>query len=241
MASNFHDIFGFLAIGVDVHKGLRPVPAPPGFIPELFAEVVAIHPFILGPGQKPTVKFNGVNSVVDGHTSYVSWPHLPIAPPNILFPIDLIFGTHSCWLPRSTVQIDGTMSTCAIAACVSTDLDCWEWAPIPSDLTLPQIAGIRGAINAPIDFYVEAPDNIGGFIRHFEIPELIRVTAPVYLKFGLRNAPDIYPAGTHIEGTALALSRERVRRAQIAMEMIARYAAGAVMSPLGAADLGIPA
>lgn len=112
---------------------------------------------------------------------------------------------------------------------------------IPSDLTLPQIAAIRGAIDVPIDFYVEAPDNIGGFIRHFEIPELIRVTAPIYLKFGLRNSPDIYPAGTHIEGTALALSRERVRRAQIAMEMIARYAPDAVMSPLGAADLGIPA
>lgn len=111
---------------------------------------------------------------------------------------------------------------------------------IPSDLTLPQIAGIRAALKAPIDFYVEAPDNIGGFIRHFEIPELIRVAAPVYLKFGLRNSPDIYPYGTHIENTALALSRERVRRAQIAMEMIGRYAAGAKMSPLGAADLGIP-
>ena len=111
---------------------------------------------------------------------------------------------------------------------------------IPSDLTLPQIAGIRAALRVPIDFYVEAPDNIGGFIRYFEIPDLIRVAAPVYLKFGLRNAPDIYPAGTHIETTALALSRERVRRAQIACEMIARYAPGAVMSPLGAADLGIP-
>lgn len=112
---------------------------------------------------------------------------------------------------------------------------------IPSDLTLPQIAAIRAAIDAPIDFYVEAPDNIGGFIRHFEIPELIRVAAPVYLKFGLRNAPDIYPAGTHIENTVLALSRERVRRAQIAMEIIARYAPQAVRSPLGSPDLGIPA
>ncbi|MCC6587571.1 MAG: U32 family peptidase [Bryobacterales bacterium] len=111
---------------------------------------------------------------------------------------------------------------------------------IPSDLSLPQIASIRAAIDAPIDFYVEAPDNLGGFIRHFEIPELIRVAAPIYLKFGLRNAPDIYPAGTHIEGTALALSRERVRRAQIAKEIIQRYACSAVMSPLGAADLGIP-
>jgi Peptidase family U32 len=102
---------------------------------------------------------------------------------------------------------------------------------IPSDLTIPQIAAIRAAIKAPIDFYVEAPDNIGGFIRYYEIPELIRVAAPIYLKFGLRNSPDIYPCGTHIENTALALSRERVRRAEIAMEMIARYCPDAVMSP----------
>jgi len=103
---------------------------------------------------------------------------------------------------------------------------------IPSDLSIPQIAGIRMAIQAPIDFYVEAPDNIGGFIRYFEIPELIRVAAPVYLKFGLRNSPDIYPSGTHIENTVLALSRERVRRAAIAMETIARYCPDAIMSPL---------
>jgi hypothetical protein len=111
---------------------------------------------------------------------------------------------------------------------------------IPSDLTIPQIAGIRAALRVPIDFYVEAPDNIGGFIRHFEIPEIIRVAAPVYLKFGLRNSPDIYPCGSHIENTAVALSRERVRRAQIAFEIIQRHCPGAKMSPLGARDLGIP-
>lgn len=102
---------------------------------------------------------------------------------------------------------------------------------IPSDLTIAQIAEIRQAIKAPIDFYVEAPDNIGGFIRYYEIADLIRVAAPVYLKFGLRNSPDIYPCGTHIENTAIALSRERVRRAKIACEFIERYARWAVMSP----------
>jgi len=112
---------------------------------------------------------------------------------------------------------------------------------IPSDLSIPQIAAIRAAIHAPIDFYVEAPDNIGGFIRYYEIAELIRVASPIYLKFGLRNAPDVYPSGTHIENTVVALSRERVRRAQIACEMIARYCQDAAMSPLRAADLGIPA
>jgi hypothetical protein len=103
---------------------------------------------------------------------------------------------------------------------------------IPSDLTIPQIAAIRMAIKAPIDFYVEAPDNIGGFIRYFEIPELIRVAAPIYLKFGLRNSPDIYPSGTHIENTVIALSKERVRRAALAMQTIARYCPQAVMSPV---------
>jgi hypothetical protein len=106
---------------------------------------------------------------------------------------------------------------------------------IPSDLTIEQIAEIRQAIKAPIDFYVEAPDNIGGFIRYYEIPDLIRVAAPVYLKFGLRNSPDIYPCGTHIENTAIALSKERVRRAQIACEFIARLAPWAVMSQTAAA------
>ncbi len=103
---------------------------------------------------------------------------------------------------------------------------------IPSDLTIPQIASIRAAVSAPIDFYVEAPDNIGGFIRYYEIPELIRVAAPIYLKYGLKNSPDIYPCGTHLENTAVALSRERIRRAQIGMEMIRRACPEAVMSPV---------
>ena len=42
--------------------------------------------------------------------------------------------------------------------------------------------------------HVEAPDNIGGFIRHYEVPEFIRVGAPLYVKLGLRNAPDTYPS-----------------------------------------------
>jgi peptidase U32-like protein len=91
---------------------------------------------------------------------------------------------------------------------------------IPSDLTIAQIAGVRQAISAPIDFYIEAPDNLGGFVRTYEIPEIIRVAAPVYLKFGLRNSPDIYPTGLHQEAMALAMSRERVRRAQIALEIL---------------------
>jgi len=112
---------------------------------------------------------------------------------------------------------------------------------LPTDLTLPQIAAIRAAVDVPLDVYIEAPDNVGGFMRHHEIPELIRVAAPVYVKFGLRNAPDVYPAGTHLEATTVALSRERVRRARLGMELLQRSGYEPRTSELGAAGLAVPA
>jgi hypothetical protein len=111
---------------------------------------------------------------------------------------------------------------------------------VPTDLTLPQISAIRAAVDVPLDVYVEAPDNVGGFVRHHEIPELIRVAAPVYVKFGLRNAPDVYPAGTHLEATTVALSRERVRRARLGLELLARSGRNYPTSELGAAGLALP-
>jgi hypothetical protein len=112
---------------------------------------------------------------------------------------------------------------------------------LPTDLTLAQIAAIRAAVDVPLDVYVEAPDTVGGFVRLHELPELIRVAAPVYVKFGLRNAPDVYPAGTHLEATTVALSRERVRRARLGMELLARSGYEPSTSELGAAGLAIPA
>jgi Peptidase family U32 len=111
---------------------------------------------------------------------------------------------------------------------------------LPPDLALPQIAAIRSAVDVPIDFYVEAPDTLGGFVRLHEIPELIRVAAPVYVKFGLRNAPDVYPSGTHLEATAAMLSRERVRRARLGLELLERSGYDAARSELGAVGLAVP-
>ena len=111
---------------------------------------------------------------------------------------------------------------------------------LPPDLSLAQIAAIRAAVDLPIDFYVEAPDSLGGFVRLHEIPDLIRVGAPVYVKFGLRNAPDIYPSGTHLEATAVALSRERVRRARLGLELLERSGYEALRSELGAEGLAVP-
>ena len=111
---------------------------------------------------------------------------------------------------------------------------------VPTALTLPKLAAIRKAIDIPIDLYVEVPDNFGGFIRLYEIAEFIRLLSPVYLKFGLRNHPDVYPSGKQWEATNISLCRERVHRALLGMQMIERYYPEAITSKPGAADLGIP-
>ena len=111
---------------------------------------------------------------------------------------------------------------------------------IPTDLTPAQIGSIRQTVDIPIDLYIEVPDNFGGFVRYYEMPQILRVAAPVYFKFGLRNAPDIYPSGKHIEDLAARMGRERVHRARIALDLIEEYAPQAKMSPLGSNDLGIP-
>jgi hypothetical protein len=107
---------------------------------------------------------------------------------------------------------------------------------VPSDLSVSQLGEIRKSNDATLDFYVEAPDNIGGFVRHHEIYEIIRVAAPVYLKFGLRNAPDIYPAGAHLASTVIASTRERVRRARLGLDELGRSPFTLPMSPTGRRD-----
>jgi hypothetical protein len=111
---------------------------------------------------------------------------------------------------------------------------------VPTDLSLAQLAAIRQTVDLPIDMYVEAPDDFGGFVRYYELADLIRSVSPIYVKLGLRNSPNIYPSGFHMEDIAIKLCRERVRRAQIALDMIARTCPEATMSKPGAKDLGIP-
>lgn len=111
---------------------------------------------------------------------------------------------------------------------------------VPSDFTLPRLAAVRQAVDIPLDLYVEVPDEFGGFIRHYEIPEFVRIAAPVYIKFGLRNAPNIYPAGSHLEDVAVKLTRERVRRAALGLQLLDRYAPDSKTSRRGAKGLGVP-
>ncbi|HXL92164.1 MAG TPA: U32 family peptidase [Streptosporangiaceae bacterium] len=109
---------------------------------------------------------------------------------------------------------------------------------LPVDLSLSQIAGIRAAVSVPLDLYVEAADDFGATVRHYETAELVRVASPVHLKFTVRNAPGLYPSGAHLEPLVVSTARERVHRAALGLELLSRYYPDAVPSQV---HLGDPA
>jgi len=95
---------------------------------------------------------------------------------------------------------------------------------VPGDLSLHRLAAIRQVVDVPLDLYVESPDDYGGFVRLPELPDLVRVCAPIYIKFGLRNAPNVYPSGKHLEDAVIRMTHERVRRAGLGVETLRRCA-----------------
>ncbi len=111
---------------------------------------------------------------------------------------------------------------------------------IPADATLAELAEMRAAVSIPLDLYVESPDALGGVVRGQELGDLVRAGAPLYAKFGLRNAPAVYPSGHHLEAVACANATEKVHRAAVALEWLDRLSPGFAQSKPGAAGLGVP-
>ena len=113
---------------------------------------------------------------------------------------------------------------------------------VATDLGVAHLAEIRAAVSCPLDTYVEVPDDQGGFVRFYEVPDMIRAAAPVYIKLGVRNAPNIYPTGYHLVDTACALGRERVRRAELCLTIVKDLAPELIEDEgdEAPADLGIP-
>ncbi|MGI5132190.1 U32 family peptidase [Pseudonocardia sp. CA-107938] len=138
---------------------------------------------------------------------------------------------------KASVQM-GLANPASIRVAASLGADTYN---VPTDLTLPQLADIRAAVDIPLDIYIESPDDLGGYLRYHEIAEIVRVCAPVYLKFGLRNAPALYPSGTHLEALSCQLARERVRRAEIGLAHLRRELPDARPSTAPAPDLAVPA
>ncbi|AUX39750.1 uncharacterized protein SOCE26_011450 [Sorangium cellulosum] len=135
MAHNFHDINGWLLVGLEVHQGFHIFPPAP----MKFLKLVLLHPFTLGDKQKPTVLFNGVPSVAHQHEPKWLWPHLGIVPDPLdaLTPLHIVFGSHKCWLPRGAVEICGEKATCCvIGGPLSLNADCWDIGKWPTSLVL---------------------------------------------------------------------------------------------------------
>lgn len=102
------------------------------------------------------------------------------------------------------------------------------------DLQLNMIAALRNTINISIDIHTENPKSSGGFIRHYEVPNMIRVAAPIYLKTGGSIAQH------HGYETSKKEAAERIRQVYLVKNMIKRYYPKAVMSKVGSKDLAIP-
>jgi hypothetical protein len=111
---------------------------------------------------------------------------------------------------------------------------------VPADVTLGQLAEMRAHATVPLDLYVEAPDGMGGIVRGQEAADLVAAAAPMYVKFGLRNARPLYPSGLHIVADAMAIGREKVHRAGVALEWMRRSGLKLTQSGPGAAGLGVP-
>jgi hypothetical protein len=111
---------------------------------------------------------------------------------------------------------------------------------VPSDVTVAELSEMRSAVSVPIDLYVESPDGLGGVVRGQELADLVIAGAPLYAKFGLRNARPLYPSGLHIVGDAAAIAAEKVHRAAVALEWLQRMAPDLRQSAPGATGLGVP-
>ncbi len=146
-------------------------------------------------------------------------------------------------LPASLVLKTSVLLPCANSATARTLEELGATTiNVSTDLSPAELGELRSACTAPLDVYVEVPDDQGGFLRYYEVPEIVRLAAPVYVKLGLRNAPNIYPSGLHLEELAVKLGRERVRRAELVLRLLEEQAPelvegrGADRPP----DLGIP-
>lgn len=93
------------------------------------------------------------------------------------------------------------------------------------DIQLQMLGAIRQGIDIPIDVHTENPASSGGFIRHYEVPEMIRVSAPIYLKTGGSVAK------SHSWETTDADAKKRAKQIVLVKRMIDQYYPDAVISP----------
>ena len=95
------------------------------------------------------------------------------------------------------------------------------------DIQLQMLAAMRQAIDIPIDIHTENPKSTGGFIRHYEVPEMIRIASPIYLKTGGSVA------ATHSWESTTDDAKKRAKQVSLVKRMIDQYYPEAVCSKKG--------
>lgn len=95
------------------------------------------------------------------------------------------------------------------------------------DIQLQMLAAMRQAVNVPIDIHTENPKSTGGFIRHYEVPEFIRVASPIYLKTGGSVAQ------THSWESTTDDAKKRAKQVSLVKRVIDSYYPEAIWSAKG--------
>lgn len=95
------------------------------------------------------------------------------------------------------------------------------------DSQIQALSAIRAAIDIPIDVHTENPKSSGGFIRHYEVPEMIRVASPIYLKTGGSVAK------THSWESTDADAKKRAAQVMLVKRVIDSYYPEATCSEKG--------
>lgn len=98
------------------------------------------------------------------------------------------------------------------------------------DIQLQMLSAIRQTINIPIDIHTENPASSGGFIRHYEVPEMIRIAAPIYLKTGGSVAK------THSWESTDEDAKKRAKQILLVKRVIDEYCPDVICSPRGSID-----
>lgn len=88
---------------------------------------------------------------------------------------------------------------------------------VVGDLGLPMIAACRKSISIPIDIHTDTPKSSGGFIRLYDVPDLIRIGSPIFLKSGAISSP------THAHLPSEIDVRNRIYQAHLVYQTIQRY------------------
>jgi hypothetical protein len=95
------------------------------------------------------------------------------------------------------------------------------------DIQMQMLAAMRQAIDIPVDIHTENPVSTGGFIRHYEVPEMVRVAAPIYLKTGGSVAK------THSWDSTTDDAKKRAKQVALVKRMLDTYYPEAIQSPKG--------